>query len=326
MTLEQANLALDKIKAVNPNCKMVVTGGEPFSHPQIFEILDAMDARGFTMVILTNGTYITDEAAARLKVLKGLLQVQMSLDGITEETHAFTRGKGHFAKAMRALESMIAHKLPFVLSPTMHSRNLHELYDIAALALANGGWCSPNNLREFPHEGLNFEHVQLSNDDCLEVLADMNRRLIAKFGIVRMAELSTRYKGSSVCSATEPNATFICGMAYSLMDLDWNGDLYPCHLSKAPELILGNLFEEEFETIFKRVAERGIRVESHEMPKCSSCKFVSTCGGGCRAGAWFTYGTLAREDGLCELNYSSQLRRLLIGATGRYPDADPGIQ
>jgi radical SAM protein with 4Fe4S-binding SPASM domain len=153
----------------------------------------------------------------------------------------------------------------------------------------------------------------------------MNRRLVDEFGLEVMADLAAKYKGPSVCSATEPNANFICGMAYSLVDLDWNGDVYPCHLSKGPELVLGNLFVEDFDAIFRRVRERGIRVESHEIPKCSHCKFVSTCGGGCRAGAWFAHGSLAREDGLCDLNYNSKLQSILIGASSWYPTAGTNL-
>jgi radical SAM protein with 4Fe4S-binding SPASM domain len=324
MSLEQSRISLEKIGRVNRSCKIIVTGGEPFTHPAIFDILDEIDSRGFRSVVLTNGTFLDDSAVRRLRAMKGLLQLQMSLDGITEETHALTRGRGHFAKVMSAIDNVINQGLPFVLAPTMHNGNLHEIYDIAALAIANGGWCSPNNLREFPHEGLNFTRVHLSNEACLDALYDMNRRLIERFGLARMAELSTQYKGPSVCSVMEPNANFICGMGHSLMDLDWNGDVYPCHLSKGPELILGNLFVDDFDAIFSRVKDRRIRVQSHEIPKCSSCKFVSTCGGGCRAGAWFAHGSLSREDGLCDLNYSSRLRSILVGASVSYPNADVG--
>jgi radical SAM protein with 4Fe4S-binding SPASM domain len=326
MSLDQAKLALEKIARVNAGCKIIVTGGEPFSNPAIFDILDEIDKRGFRSVILTNGTFINDAAVHRLRGLRGLLHLQMSLDGITEQTHALTRGRGHFQKAMKALENIIEQRLPFILSPTMHDGNLHEIYDIAALAIGNNGWCSPNNLREFPHEGLNFKRVHLSNERCLEVLDDMNKRLVERFGLARMADLSARYKGPSLCSVMEPNANFICGMAHSLMDLDWNGDIYPCHLSKGPELVLGNLFVDDFDDIFTRVKERGIRVQSHEIPKCSGCKFVSTCGGGCRAGAWFAYGSVAREDGLCDLNYSSRLHSILVGAAAWYPTGETVAQ
>jgi radical SAM protein with 4Fe4S-binding SPASM domain len=316
MTLDQVRLALGRIKDVNPNCQIGITGGEPFSHPQIHEILDIVDEHGFSMIILSNGTFIDDAAARHLKSLKRFRYIQISLDGITDETHALTRGKGHFPKAMGAIRSIIAQGLPFKLAPTLHNGNMHELPAIADLAISNGGWLSPNQLKELPHAGLNFTNVAMSTDGLMEALRNVNAYLATKFGLPRMLELSHQYSRDDpeVCSVTAPNSKYICGMGRSLLDIDWNGDVYPCHLSKGPELLIGNVFQEDFSAIFQRVEDRGLRVKSNEIEKCSGCKFVSNCAGGCRAGAWFNYGTLESEDELCDINYASHLRRLLVGA------------
>jgi radical SAM protein with 4Fe4S-binding SPASM domain len=316
MTLDQVRLALGRIKDVNPNCQIGITGGEPFSHPHIHEILDIVDEYGFPIIILSNGTFIDDAAARHLKSLKKFRYIQISLDGITDETHALTRGKGHFPKAMAAIRSIIDQKLPFKLAPTVHNANMHELSAIADLAVSNGGWVSPNQLKELPHAGLNYTNVAMSNEGLMEALRTVNDDLIAKFGMSRFLELSHQYSKDDpeVCSVTAPNSKFICGMGHSLLDIDWNGDVYPCHLNKGPEMLIGNVFQEDFAAIFQRVADRGLRVKSNEIEKCSGCKFVSNCAGGCRAGAWFNYGTLEHEDEMCDVNYPSHLRRLLVGA------------
>jgi len=316
MTLDQVRQTLGRIKNVNPNCRIAISGGEPFSHPQIFEILDIVDEHEFPMIILSNGTFIDDRAAQHLKRLKGFRFIQISLDGITEETHALTRGKGHFPKAMAAIRSIIDQGLPFKLAPTLHNANMQDLAEIADLAVSHGGWISPNQLKEFPHPGLNYTNVAMSNERLLQALRSVNEYLIAKYGMAKFVELSHQYAKDDpeVCSVTAPNSRFICGMAHSLMDIDWNGDVYPCHLNKGPELLIGNIFQEDFPAIFRRVEEKGLRVKSNEIEKCSGCKFVSNCAGGCRAGAWFTHGTLEAEDDLCDINYSSHLHKLLVGA------------
>lgn len=316
MSLDQVKLALGRIKDVNPNCRIAISGGEPFSHQHIHEILDLVEEYGFPMLILSNGTFIDEAAARHLKRLKGFRYIQISLDGISEETHALTRGKGHFPKAMAAIRSIIDQGLPFKIAPTLHNANMHELSAIGELAISNGGWLSPNQLKELPHAGLNYTNLAMSTDGCLEALRTVNSHLIAKFGLPRILELSQQYSHDDpeVCSVTAPNSRFICGMGRSLLDIDWNGDVYPCHLSKGPDLLIGNIFQEDFAAIFERVEQRGLRVKSNEIEKCSGCKFVSNCAGGCRAGAWFTYGTLESEDEMCDINYSSHLRRLLVGA------------
>jgi radical SAM protein with 4Fe4S-binding SPASM domain len=316
MSLEQARLVLGRIQAVNPECQINVSGGEPFSHTRIHEILDLIEEHELPFVILSNGSFIDERAARHLKSLTRFRYIQISLDGATAETHEITRGKGHFPKAMAGLRSIIDQGLRFKLAPTLHDRNMHELNEIGELAMANGGWVSPNQLKELPHAGLNYTNLAMSSDGLLQALSKLNAHLIDKFGMARFVELSQQYASwdPEVCSVTSPNSTFICGMAHSLMDIDWNGDVYPCHLNKGPALRIGNIFQEDFPDIFRRVEEKGIRVRSNEIEKCSGCKFVSNCAGGCRAGAWFTYGTLEHEDELCDINYRSHLRRLLVGA------------
>lgn len=311
MSVDDAATFLDKVLSVNPACQINITGGEPFTHPRILDILRLVSARGFPFVVLSNGTCVDDRALATLGGLPGFRYLQLSIDGATEPTHELTRGRGSFASVMRTFELVVRAGVPFVLAPTIHSRNIAELDQLAALAIENDGWCSPNNLRVFPHEGLNFDELELTADQCLGAVRAMNATMLERFGIERLTPLAERYKSPSTCNTTVPNAHFRCGVGYSLLDLDWNGDIYPCHLAKSPELILGNLRDTDFETIFRRAADGGIRVPSHQIPKCSQCTFVATCGGGCRAAAWFAYGSMSREDDQCDLHYRSALGRLL---------------
>src|SRR5947209_4203888 len=111
-----------------------------------------------------------------------------------------------------------------------------------------------------------------------EAMKQFNLHMIDKFGLELVAERGRRYAGPEVCSVMAPNSTFICGMAHSLVDIDWNGDVYPCHLTKDEKLMIGNVFQENFEQIFLRVEQKGLRVKSYEIEGCSSCKFVSNCG------------------------------------------------
>ncbi|MGZ8710680.1 MAG: radical SAM protein [Thermoanaerobaculia bacterium] len=311
MSVDDAAVFLDEVHSVNPACQINVTGGEPFLHPRILDILRLVDTRGFPFVVLSNGTCMDDRAIAALGKLSGFRYLQLSIDGATEATHELTRGRGSFGKVMRTFERVVRAGLPFVLAPTMHHRNLAELEQLAVMATEHGGWCSPNNLRVFPHEGLNFDEVGLTADECLAGIRGINATLLERFGAERLADLAGKYRSPESCDPTIRNAHFRCGAGYSLLDLDWNGDVFPCHLAKSPELLLGNLRDAPFETLFERAAERGFRLPSHAIPKCSRCTFVGTCGGGCRAAAWFAYGTARREDDQCELLYRGALGRLL---------------
>jgi radical SAM protein with 4Fe4S-binding SPASM domain len=311
MSVADAQATLRKIAAFNPDCHIIVTGGEPFMHPDPFAIFDTIEELGLPFGLLCNGSFIDDKVAARLAEYRRLQRIQISLDGMTGEVHGLTRGHASFEKALAAIDHIGRHDIPLIIAPTIHRGNAHQIADMAVFAANKGAWFSPNNLRVFPHDE-NDQKFMLDNDTLRNVIAQLRQRLRETFSPEYLQAIENRAKGPSVCSVSAPNANFICGTGHSLLDIDWNGEVYPCHLLKDRSLILGNIFEQSFDDIYGKCTELGIRVPSSEISKCSTCKFTSRCGGGCRAGAFYAYGSLAREDDLCDVNYAGQMRRVVL--------------
>lgn len=88
-----------------------VTGGEPFLHPQIFEILGAILARG-PVLVLTNGMLVSAARAERLASMAAAsdysLDVRVSLDAPDSERNDLVRGAGSFAKAVEGIRRLAA--------------------------------------------------------------------------------------------------------------------------------------------------------------------------------------------------------------------------
>ena len=57
-----------------------VTGGEPFLHKDLFEILGEISRKGFDIYLLSNGALINKQKAERLSAL-GVKGVQVSIEG-----------------------------------------------------------------------------------------------------------------------------------------------------------------------------------------------------------------------------------------------------
>jgi pyruvate-formate lyase-activating enzyme len=94
------------------------TGGEPFLHPDIVEILTRALSRGPTTV-LTNGTLLKPHHAAPLAKAAAAsrfsLEFRVSIDGFERATHDALRGEGSFERAVAGLELLLAHGfLPIV--------------------------------------------------------------------------------------------------------------------------------------------------------------------------------------------------------------------
>lgn len=87
------------------------TGGEPFAHPQVVEILESALRYGPTTV-LTNGMLLRPEKVERLaraaESSPYTLELRVSIDGFTAADHDALRGSGTFDKAMEGVDRLVA--------------------------------------------------------------------------------------------------------------------------------------------------------------------------------------------------------------------------
>jgi radical SAM protein with 4Fe4S-binding SPASM domain len=307
MTVKAARHVLDRIREQFPHCKVAVSGGEPFSHPHLFDILNLLSERDLSFVILSNGTLINKEIAKKLSEFSGLAYVQVSLDGLTKKIHGLTRGNS-FHAAFSGLNHLIEQDIAFSIAPTIHDGNVNEIFDLARFALSNKGYFTPNNYRTLPMspEGCG---VTLSPEILYETLMQIDEWL-SELGEDAVRAFTAPDFGYGDASQKIERRHFRCGLGEAIMDIDWNGDVYPCNLLKGPRFIMGNLLEQTLNEIRNAPHIRRYRTLSTEIPKCRNCLMVGICGGGCRAAAESTFGSFYREDDLCPQLFQSEVARL----------------
>jgi AdoMet-dependent heme synthase len=97
------------------------TGGEPFLHKDILELVAAA-LKVASTTVLTNGTMITEKTADALAALAAgspyALEIRVSVDDIDAERNDRIRGKGALTKAVRALTLLHAKGLLPILTAT----------------------------------------------------------------------------------------------------------------------------------------------------------------------------------------------------------------
>ena len=106
-----------------------ITGGEVFMNPEIFEILTTILEYG-PLDVLTNGTLITSEKAARLKEIQNnsshKLQFRVSMESFDEKLNDRTRGENSFSKATEGITNLNSFGFSPILTVT---RNWDEAKD-----------------------------------------------------------------------------------------------------------------------------------------------------------------------------------------------------
>ncbi len=140
----QNELNLDEIKSILDNVALfskpiiIITGGEPLTRKDVFDITGYSTSLGFRTVLATCGHFLTDETVGKL-IETGVSRISVSLDGATPETHDNFRGvTGSFEAAVKGLETASKHDLDFQINSTLTTLNIDDLESLYELALSLG--------------------------------------------------------------------------------------------------------------------------------------------------------------------------------------------
>jgi len=110
ISLEQVNKIFDFANSVkSENFKLNLSGGEPFMHPKLYDILKLAVEKGINEVVITsNASLITDDWLKKLSELKfKFLCIQVSMDSVDENEHdKFRNYQGAFKKCNEVLEKI----------------------------------------------------------------------------------------------------------------------------------------------------------------------------------------------------------------------------
>ena len=93
MTLDDYRNVIAQICQINPDVGFTLTGGEPLLNRNVLEIAEMIKQRGNNIMLLSNGTLLTEDLCKRFKGLIDLITI--SIDGTDRESHGRTRGDNY---------------------------------------------------------------------------------------------------------------------------------------------------------------------------------------------------------------------------------------
>lgn len=121
LSIEQVQQSLDAAGA-NGLREVWFTGGEPFLHPEILDLIDRALAVA-PLGILTNGMLIddamADAIAERFHASPYSLEIRVSLDGCSREQNDRIRGRGVFDKATAGLRRLAERGVPALVAVSL---------------------------------------------------------------------------------------------------------------------------------------------------------------------------------------------------------------
>ena len=117
--------------------KVCLSGGDPFSKPIAWDIIDYLYQKEIAFDVFTNGQRIVDKVERLANYFPRLVGVSI-YSGVAEDHDAITRVKGSWVRSMKVVEQLSDLAVPMNLKCCIMQHNLHSYYMVADLAKKYG--------------------------------------------------------------------------------------------------------------------------------------------------------------------------------------------
>jgi heme d1 biosynthesis radical SAM protein NirJ len=318
LTTPEIEATMDDLRAFGVPV-LVLSGGEPLLHPDIFAISRRAKAMGFYVGLSTNGTLIDEALLPKIAEI-GYDYVGISLDGIAATHDRFRRKAGAYDASLGAVRLLRAAGIKVGLRFTLTQNNAHDLpalldlldaEDIDKFYLSHlnyGGRGNVNRKTDAHHlttraamdrlfqtcwghivRGRPKEFVTGNNDaDGVYLLQWVRERFPERAAHV---EAKLRQWGGNASGVNVAN-------------IDNLGNVHPDTFWW--DYTLGNVRKRKFSEIWRDTSDpllAGLKARPRKIGgRCGECRFFEICGGNTRVRAWQLAGDPWGEDPACYLD------------------------
>ena len=234
---------------------ITISGGEAFTRPDLFELIDSVIANKMRYSLLTNGTLITEKTIAAFEQGKRRLRldsIQVSIDGSCAEIHNKSRPPNSFDRALRGVRLLKEASFPVTVRTTINRHNVDDLENIAHLLLEDVGLpaFSTNEaepMGEAKTGACSGQDVVLSEEErrrAMKTLVELKERysgrISASAGPLSRAEMFANIQARMRRGETSmPGRGTLssCGGVFSKMSILHDGSMVPCNM--LPTLTMG---------------------------------------------------------------------------------------
>ena len=237
---------------------LTLSGGEPFLHPHINDILTYAHNEFEYATVLSNGTNIKSEHINCMKEIiknKGFFPIQVSLDAIDPETNDKTRGMAR--KVIRNMEALRDAGVSLTIAIVVSTQNIDQVLQtiIASKHLTRYFHLMPFMSVPFLKQEDNYLHAELTD----------TQQIWEKLASVREThDLHIRLPIDE-CNLDKYSATgapCVAGFTQIVIDPDLN--VRAC--SRCTHAIVGNLKEESMSSIW--FGSKIANIYKRDIPYC----------------------------------------------------------
>jgi len=293
---------------------IILSGGEPLLHRDLFLIAGYAVGKGLRVVMGTNGTLITEDVADKLKAVP-ISRVAVSIDFPLPELQDKFRGQaGAFQAAVSGIARLRQAGIDIQINSTITRLNMKYLNELLELALKSGAVAFHPFMLVPTGRGKGLETVAMSPQEYEQTLNwvyDRQKELGDKIffkptdaphyqRIIRQKAKQNNLHRDKTTAKTGNEAmnsmTRGCLAGIKFCFISHRGKVQGCGYL---DVEAGNIRDRSFKQIWTASKLfRELRDLSNIKGKCGTCEYKNICGG-CRARAYESTGDYLEAEPYC---------------------------
>jgi len=310
--LKPDEAGMDKIIPALEECRELgcrsvkLSGGEPFTRKDIFELLDYIKEKKLRLTVETNAVRIRQKEARALKEARAG-QVAVSLDGPTASLHEALRNvEGSFNDALEGIRAIREEGLNLQIITALWRGNRDHIKSTIVLAKALGA----NSVKINPLNNISRASVMEKNSETLTVpeVIDFYNHLTEE--LKREPSINVIFDIPPAFRPIESMAKCTCGI-FGILGILGDGRISICGIGSTTEtLILGRIGKDRIKDIWENhpvLKEIRENVPMKMQGICGKCLVKRYCLGKCRAEAYYTNGSLLAPLSFCQIAHEAGL-------------------
>ncbi len=241
--------------------KVCLSGGDPFSNPNVWEIIDYLYQKEIAFDVFTNGQRLINDVERLADYYPRLVGVSI-YSGLAEEHDAITRVHGSWERSMKVVRHLSELAVPMNIKCCVMQLNLHGYYMVADMAFRLGA--QPQfeiNISDSNDGDLCARQLRLTEEQLHVVLRDDNIPLYVGPEAPNFGGYSWDLRKTA------------CGAGKNSFCITPEGNLQPCC---AFPLFLGNLKEGNLSDILSD-NEPLRQWQQHSMEQFTECGRYNYC-------------------------------------------------
>jgi len=317
LTTPQIYAVMDDLKAFKVPA-LILSGGEPLLHPDIFAISRRAKNMGFYLALSSNGTKISENNIDQISDMQ-YQYIGVSLDGIEHTHDQFRRQQGAFDAAMRGIRLCLDKGIKVGVRFTLTQDNYQDFpallqlmddlgLDKFYLSHLNYGGRGNKNRGDDAHFQMTREAMDLLFEACYRWLKEGKEREFVTGNndadaVYFLHWVARRFPVQAAHIQAKLTQWGGNASGVNVANIDNLGNVHPdtfwWHYS------LGNVKDRPFSKIWVDISDplmAGLKQTPRPLEgRCALCRFQSICNGNTRVRAAQTSGNFWAEDPGCYL-------------------------